>query len=140
MSQDKVIAMPSKEDYTKWEYNGHEYHLDFADVETVERYETVIDQMAEDEKNVKKTGKTSEILKSYCSIYYNFFDRLFGDGAGKDILGEKENASACHVAYMDFLGFVANQRKGIQSYQNEIRSKYGNRASRRAAQKQNSKK
>lgn len=122
---------------TMWEINGLSYELDLQDAETAERYEDAFDKMADEEKNLSKAGKLSERIRAYCDLFTNLYDRLFGEGSGKAILGNKANIRVCNEIYDDFLAFVAKQRDETLAFQNNVVNKYSpNRAQRRAAAKQ----
>lgn len=122
---------------TMWEINGLSYELDLQDAETAERYEDAFDKMADEEKNLSKAGKLSERIRAYCDLFTNLYDRLFGEGSGKAILGDKANIRTCNEIYDDFLAFVAKQRDETLAFQNNMVNKYSpNRAQRRAAAKQ----
>lgn len=121
---------------TKWEINGKIYELDLEDADTAERYESAFEMMEQEEKQLPKDGKTSEIIRAYCKLFENLYDRLFGDGCGKEIIGEKANTRTCNEVYDDFLRFVSFQKQESLAFQNSLVSKYSpNRAQRRAAAK-----
>ena len=121
---------------TKWEINGKAYELDLQDAETAELYEEVFEQLGKEEKTLPKDGKPSVRIRAYWQLFVNLFDRLFGEGSGIAIVGEKANVRICNEVYDDFLAFVSKQKQESVDYQNSIVSKYSpNRAQRRAAAK-----
>lgn len=121
---------------TKWEINGKAYELDLQDAETAELYEEVFEQLGKEEKTLPKDGKPSVRIRAYWQLFVNLFDRLFGEGSGIAIVGEKANVRICNEVYDDFLAFVSKQKQDSVDYQNSIVSKYSpNRAQRRAAAK-----
>lgn len=121
---------------TVWEVNGHSFELDLQDVEVAERYEEAFDKMSEEEKAMPKDGKTSERIRAYYQLFVNVFDRIFGDGSGIKILGEKANTRICNERYSEFLQFVADQTADVRRQSNDLVSKYSpNRAQRRASAK-----
>lgn len=121
---------------TKWEINGKTFELDLEDADTAERYEEAFDKMGDEEKKMPKDGKASEKIRAYCKLFENLYDRLFGEGSGKAILGEKANTRICNEVYDDFLNFVSTQKSQTLAQQSSIVSKYSpNRAQRRAAVK-----
>lgn len=122
---------------TKWEINGLTFELDLEDAETAERYEEAFDLMEQEEKQMAKDGKLSEKIRAYCKLFEHLYDRLFGEGSGTAILGEKANTRICNEVYDDFLHFVSTQKSESLAFQNSMVSKYSpNRAQRRAAAKQ----
>lgn len=118
----------------KWEINGKTYELDLEDAETAERYEYAFDMMGKEEIQLPKDGKPSDRIRAYCKLFEDLYDRLFGEGSGKAILGEKANTRICNEVYDDFLNFVATQKQESLAFQNSMVNKYSpNRAQRRAA-------
>jgi hypothetical protein len=121
---------------TKWEINGLTFELDLEDADTAERYEAAFDQMEVDEKQMPKDGKPSAKIRAYCKLFEDLYDRIFGEGSGKAILGDKANTRICNEVYDDFLAFVTKQKQETLDFQNSMVNKYSpNRAQRRAAAK-----
>ena len=121
---------------TKFKYNGAEYDFDVRDADDAEKFEAAIDAMKEAEKEVPKTGKTSEIIRAQCKMLKNFFDACLGAGAGVAICTDKSNISAHYAAYEQFLTYIKAQKDDILSAKNTF-AKYSNRQQRRAAAKNN---
>lgn len=121
---------------TKWEVNGKTYELDLEDADTAERYEAAFEMMEKEEKQMPKDGKPSDRIRAYCKLFESLYDRLFGEGSGKAILGDKANTRICNEIYDDFLHFVTVQKQETLAFQNSMVNKYSpNRAQRRAAAK-----
>ena len=59
------------------------------DVEFQERYENAFQHLEEKEKKLVKTRKLSEISKSYCKMFWDLFDELFGEVRHRDFLKGK---------------------------------------------------
>lgn len=121
---------------TKFKYNGAEYDFDVRDADDAEKFEAAIDAMKEAEKEVPKTGKTSEIIRAQCKMLKDFFDACLGAGAGIAICTDKSNISAHYAAYEQFLNYIKAQKDDILSAKNTF-AKYSNRQQRRAAAKNN---
>lgn len=121
---------------TKFKYNGAEYDFDVRDADDAEKFEAAIDAMKEAEKEVPKTGKTSEIIRAQCKMLKDFFDACLGAGAGVAICTDKSNISAHYAAYEQFLTYIKAQKDDILSAKNTF-AKYSNRQQRRAAAKNN---
>ncbi len=119
---------------TIWEYNGQTFELDLQDADMAERYEAAFEQMAADEKAMPKEGKSSELLRRYCQLYFDMFGQVFDDpDAPARLFGEKVSARACEEAYAAFLDFVRNQGAAARERRSRLVSKYSpNRAARRA--------
>lgn len=121
---------------TKFKYNGAEYDFDVRDADDAEKFEAAINAMKEAEKEVPKTGKTSEIIRAQCKMLKDFFDGCLGEGAGVSICTDKSNISAHYAAYEHFLNYIKAQKDDILSAKNTF-AKYSNRQQRRAAAKNN---
>lgn len=121
---------------TKFKYNGAEYDFDVRDADDAEKFEAAINVMKEAEKEVPKTGKTSEIIRAQCKMLKDFFDGCLGEGAGVAICTDKSNISAHYAAYEHFLNYIKAQKDDILSAKNTF-AKYSNRQQRRAAAKNN---
>ncbi len=114
-----------------WEYNGHKFELDLYDEETSKRYEKAFQEMEKDEHNMPKTGSSSTIIRAYYQMFINLYDRIFGQGAGIKILGNKANARICNIAYEKFIEFANKQKQSMTNFGTDLRTKYSaNRANR----------
>ena len=119
-----------------WKINGHEYPLDMQDMEVVERCEAAFERMGEREKALPKEGKTSERIRSYCQLFRDLFDDVFGAGTAEQIFGDVYNARTATEAYEAFLDFMAGQQNALHETQNRVMSRYSpNRAQRRVTGK-----
>ena len=102
-----------------WKINGLELELDLEDADVFEKTMKAFEQMDEDGKNIDKTGKMPEFIKRYCEIYYNAFDRIFGEGTGEKIFSGKKNMRNCDEVWDSFLGFM---QEAVNICQTEIRT------------------
>lgn len=125
-----------------WEINGISLTLDLEDADVMERYENAFDAMAAEEKQIPKDGRRSAVYRAYCNLYRNLFDRLFGEGiANKVFAGKPTSAAVYEEAYASFLDFARAQTAAAAERRNAMLLKYQpNRAQKRAAIKQTSKK
>ena len=89
-----------------WKINGLELELDLEDADVFEKTMKTFEQMDEDGKNIDKTGNMPEFIKRYCEIYYNAFDRIFGEGTGEKIFNGKKNMRNCDEVWDSFIGFM----------------------------------
>lgn len=130
---DEVMKVPGNP--TIWVYNGNEFEFDAGDADIIENYEDVLNQFDQEAKLLKKDGSNSERLREYDLLFRNMFDRIFGEGAGDAILGERRSVFNCNTAFADFLDFVASQKGALEASYQKTMSKHGyspNRAQRRA--------
>lgn len=115
-------------------YNGVEFPFDAYDAEDSERMEIASEHMAASEKRLPKEGKNSEIVRAHCQLIKDYFDDIFGEGAGVAICTERSNLNVHYDAYDSFLAFVRAQKEAILERGNSYK-KYSNRQQRRAAEK-----
>lgn len=120
---------------TTFKYNGAEFYFDIEDAECAETYEVAIRQFERDYKTLQKDGGNAKFIREYCNIFENLFDGIFGPGAGKKILGEKQNSRAATEAYSAFIDFVQAQTDAGLELKNSFANRYTNRQQRRAAER-----
>ena len=94
-------------DLKKWKINGIELELDLEDADTAANYENAFEIMAEEEKQIAKTGKNSDTIKSYCEMFRHMYDNIFGKGTSEKIFkGIKYNSRIYDEIYESFLVYV----------------------------------
>ena len=121
-----------------WKINGLELELDLEDADVFEKTMKALEQMDEDGRNIDKTGKMPEFIKRYCEIYYNAFDRIFGEGTGEKIFSGKKNMRNCDEVWDSFLGFMQVAVKKANERRLQLSGKYmPNREQRRKKRKKN---
>ena len=121
-----------------WEINGLSLELDLQDADVNERCEQAFEAMEKHEKELPKDGKNSERIRSYCQLFKDLFDDIFGRGTSEQLFeGQPTNVDVYEGIYFKFLDFVSVQRVGIAKEKSERLSKYKpvNRQQRRAAAK-----
>lgn len=107
-----------------WKINGLELELDLEDADVFEKAMKAFEQMDEDGKNIDKTGKMPEFIKRYCEIYYNAFDRIFGEGTGEKIFSGKKNMRNCDEVWDSFIGFMQVAVKKANTRRLQLSGKY----------------
>lgn len=120
-----------------WKINGLELVLDMEDADTAERYEQAFEAMVKEENETRNIVRLSEKIRSYCKIFRNLYDRIFGEGTAEKIFENiPENCSEYDRIYCDFLDFVKNQQSDSAQRRNKIMAKYAvNRQQRRKNKK-----
>lgn len=120
-----------------WKINGLELVLDMEDADTAERYEQAFEAMKKEENETRNIAKLSEKIRSYCKIFRNLYDRVFGEGTAEKIFENiPVNCSEYDRVYCDFLDFVKNQQSDAAQRRNKIMAKYAvNRQQRRMNKK-----
>lgn len=125
----------SQEKNTIWSINGLELEMDLDDAETLEKYEKAFTEMDNQEKEFPKDGKTSEIVRRYCDLYYRLFENLFGKDDAVKIVQKKYHMGQWEEVYASFLKFASLQMNAINARRNAIIQPTKNRATRRSKQK-----
>ena len=125
----------SQEKNTIWSINGLELEMDLDDAETLEKYEKAFTEMDNQEKEFPKDGKTSEIVRRYCDVYYRLFENLFGKDDADKIVQKKYHMGQWEEVYASFLKFASLQMNAINARRNAIIQPTKNRATRRSKQK-----
>ena len=125
----------SQEKNTIWSINGLELEMDLDDAETLEKYEKAFTEMDNQEKEFPKDGKTSEIVRRYCDLYYRLFENLFGKDDADKIVQKKYHMGQWEEVYASFLKFASLQMNAINARRNAIIQPTKNRAARRSKQK-----
>ena len=109
--------------------------MDLDDAETLEKYEKAFTEMDVQEKEFPKDGKTSEIVRRYCDLYYRLFENLFGKDNADKIVQKKYHMGQWEEVYASFLKFASLQMNAINARRNAIIQPTKNRATRRSKQK-----
>ena len=117
-----------------WKINDLELEFDIFDLENSEKYEKAFEQMSLEEKSIKKDGKMSEFIRSYCDMYYHLFENLFGKETA-DNMCKRYNSSEWEQVYGSFLDYIQSQNNEAQKMRASIVNRSANRATRRANQK-----
>lgn len=96
-----------------WKWNDVELEVDLNDVEFLVKYEDAFNKLGEQEEQLKKVGKSSELAIGYCSMFYDLFDNIFGKETGEQLLGKKMNMAVCDECYESFINFCSKQASEI---------------------------
>ena len=117
-----------------WKINNLELEFDIFDLENSEKYEKAFEQMSAEEKAIKRDGKMSEFIRSYCDMYYHLFENLFGIEIAEKLC-KRYNSNEWEQVYGSFLDYVQSQNNEAQKMRASIVNRSENRATRRANQK-----
>lgn len=117
-----------------WKINNLELEFDIFDLENSEKYEKAFEQMSAEEKAIKRDGKMSEFIRSYCDMYYHLFENLFGKETAEKLC-KRYNSNEWEQVYGSFLDYIQSQNNEAQKMRASIVNRSANRATRRANQK-----
>lgn len=117
-----------------FEFGGVKVEFDSSDLETMQKFEKAIAKMAIDEKALKKDGTASERILSYCKLFEDLIDSMFGEGVFLKMCGGKYSAFQANQLYTKLLNVIERQGAANAALQVGIAQKYmPNRAARRAS-------
>ena len=101
---------------------------DVGDLEFLEKYEAqndiIVARMNEMDKNIRR----SEAVRVQCTLVFEFFDAVFGEGTARRIFGEKVNLKLCIDAYEEAVNGINSRDAKLANY---FRNKDVNRQQRR---------
>lgn len=121
-----------------FKYGDLEKEIDFTDVEFLENLDEAKALIKEEAAQVPKIGKTADIIRAQCQCYFNFFDRVIGEGAHEEMFGGKTSLNACLDATDALLAFENKEADKLnQKYSNYTVQQHGNRQQRRKYDKNN---
>lgn len=108
----------------KWSYNDIELEVDLQDADFAELYENAFKQMEEEEKRVQKAGTTSEVIRGYCGLFFNLFDRIYGKGTSERMFKGKANVGMCDAAYSAFIDAARRSNQEAVQRRSQMLNKY----------------
>ena len=121
-----------------FKYGDLERDIDFTDVEFLEKLDEAKELSKEEAAQVPRVGKTADIIRAQCQCYFNFFDRVIGEGAHEEMFGGKTSLNACLNATDALLAFENKEADKLnQKYGNYTVQQHGNRQQRRKYDKNN---
>lgn len=121
-----------------WKFGNFEAEVNFSDADFLDRLDNAKQKLDEQMKNVQKTGKMSDIIRSECACFYTFFDTLFYEGASDEMYGGKNDLELCVQAANSIFEFQQKEfGRWKQSYEKYNVQNHGNRQQRRAYKKKN---
>lgn len=104
--------------------NGVELQIDMEDADFQEKYQAAFEQMEVTEKGLQKTGKLSDITRSYCDMFYQLFDNIFGAGTGNKLFGGRHNSKECDEVYTKFISICKEQTEAANKRRMQMTGKY----------------
>lgn len=109
---------------SQWKWNDVELEVDMEDADFQEKLEKAYEIMGEEEQKLQKVGRSSDITRSYCNMFYSFFDFVFGEGMGAKLLGEKRNSRVVDECYGSFFAFLKAESEKVNKRRLSYVQKY----------------
>ena len=93
--------------------NGKEYAFSIMKVADAEKFSAAMALLNKAKEIPKPTGVEDfpGWLREQCGICISFFDTIFGEGAGAQIIPDTEDLSVCRKSIAEFLQLTNEQRK-----------------------------
>lgn len=124
-----------------FKFGNLEAEIDFTDAEFLENLDEAKKLIKEEAAQVPKTGKTADIIRAQCQCYFNFFDRVIGEGAHEDMFQGKVSLNTCLDAGDALLKFENDETTRLNGrYSKYVVQQHGNRQQKRNYNKQHGKK
>lgn len=118
-------------------FRNMEVDFDIFDAESAEDYEMAVKQARAE--SVSVPGETlAATIRRQCGAVFTFFDTVLGEGAHKEIFGERTNLIECLEAFREFVKSIDEQKAKLDTMLAEVEAETApapNRAQRRASRK-----
>lgn len=109
-------------------FRDKEYDFDIYDADQAELYYTELEKVRETSKAAGGESGPA-FIRQACAAVFAFFDAVLGEGAHKEIFGERTNLRVCLEVFGEFTAAVAAQKDALDA----VAAKYApGRAQRRA--------
>ncbi len=106
-----------------WKTGGREYYFDVSEGEAMDRLNAALASLTE-ECTVQSGTSVGGTIENHCAVIGRFFDAVFGEGAGREICGERRSAEQYTMCYVDFIVFVNRQVEEFSALCRDIEEKY----------------
>lgn len=124
-----------------FKFGDLEAEIDFTDADFLENLEEAKELLLEEAKKTPVIGKTADIIRAQCRCYFNFFDRIIGDGAHEAMFCGKTSLNLCIEAVETLKKFENADAERINGKYSEYTiQQHGNRQQRRSYNKQKNRK
>ncbi len=112
----------------QWTWNTVTYPFDVSEAGCMGRLLAALEGLRANLSRFRREQDADDLLSCHCGILQEFFDEIFGDGAGADLCGKALSAEAYSRAYIDFMDFVNSQIDELNRLRKEAEEKYLARA------------
>ncbi|NFO46530.1 AP endonuclease [Clostridium botulinum] len=89
-------------------------NLDLMDADIAEKYEKAVTDLQKKEKETNFEGMgLSQIIRTQCTLIFDFFNDIWGKGTDKLVFGDKVNYRTCEKAFKDVVEYSVKQKNEI---------------------------
>lgn len=116
--------------------NGKEFQYDTFDLDAMGLFDSEVQRVAEAARGIGTLDAASYLpaLREQCENVLDFFDAVLGDGAARELFGDRINVKVITEAYRQFTSDVTAARAGLTAGMAPSSAPI-NRAQRRAMQR-----
>ena len=111
-----------------WTWNTRTYPFDVSEAGCMGRLLSALEGLRNHLAQLRREADADEMLSCHCGILQEFFNGIFGDGAGEALCGKALSTEAYSRAYIDFMDFVNDQVDELNRMRREAEEKYLARA------------
>jgi len=111
-----------------WTWNKITMPFDISEVGCMNRLLAALGGLRNNLAGFRRDQDADDLLSCHCGILQEFFDEVFGDGAGETLCGTVLSAEVYSRAYIDFMDFVNGQIDALNRLRKEAEEKYLARA------------
>lgn len=101
--------------------------IDILDADCVENYENALFTMQEKTKESKEGLSLAQIIRKECSLVFDFFNTIFGEGTDKKVFGNRTNYKECLEAFEQVIKYIGESKKDIDKVMGKYSSNRANR-------------
>lgn len=107
-----------------WKFRNAEFELDITDADFLDKVEEAGKFAEVEQSKVEKVGKTSDLIREKCAIFYQYFDIVLGEGAGEKLFESRSSIAICNEAVDSFIDFMTADMKQTKEKANVLMNKY----------------
>ena len=93
----------------------NEFEFDMQDAEDATKYFAAAERMQKAHVSMPKDVDVIEDIHNFCEVVRDFFDEIFGEGAGRKLI-PKDNRRHVMLVHAAFLKFVADQNSTLTTF------------------------
>lgn len=112
----------------QWTWNGRTYPFDVSEAGCMGRLLGALEGLRTNLAQFRREQDADVMLSCHCGILQEFFDDLFGEGAGEALCGKSLSAEAYSSAYIDFMDLVNGQIDALNRLREDAEKRYLERA------------
>ena len=109
---------------TSWSCNGHRFHIDMNDLETLERYDAAVLAMRGEFQKLPAGATDARQLIAYCAGVRAMIDTLCGEGTTELLISDSKRPTDYDDVYESLTDFVHDQVADAAERRQKLLRKY----------------